>query len=94
MNPQHRLAEIAEAVAEARRALAGGALVDISGLDAAVTEVCDAAQTLPAGERQAFAGDLAALADALDQLAAEIVRLGEAARRRQASEAYGSEGSR
>jgi hypothetical protein len=94
VSPQHRLAEITEAVAEARRVVAGGTMVDISGLDAAVTEICDAAQTLPADERQAFAGDLAMLAAALDQLAAEIVRQGEASRRRQANEAYGPEGSR
>jgi hypothetical protein len=92
VTPGQRLAEIADAVAAARRALADGAVIDISGLDAAVSEVCTAAQALPADERRALADGLASLADALDQLAADIVRQAEAARRRQAQEAY--EGSR
>jgi hypothetical protein len=94
VNPQQRLAEVAEAVAEARRALAQGALVDIAGLDAAVSEICDAAQALPAEERRSFAGDLARLAEALDQLAADIIRQGEPSRLQRANEAYGPEGSR
>ncbi len=94
MNPQDRLAEITTAVAEARRALAEGALVDIAGLDAAVTELCEAAPGLPAAERRDFAGGLAALAAALDQLAVELVRQGDASQRRRANDAYGPEGSR
>jgi hypothetical protein len=85
---QTQLAEIAEAVAVARRAVADGALIEISGLDGAVTEICGGADIVPAAERGSFAENLAALADALDQLAAEIVRQGEAARRRQAADAY------
>jgi hypothetical protein len=90
VNAERRLADIAEAVAEARRALADGAMVDVAGLDAAVSEVCAAAEALPPHERRALADGLASLAEALDQLAADIVRQGEAARRRQANDAYGS----
>jgi hypothetical protein len=88
VSPRTHLTEIAEAVAAARHAVADGALIEISGLDGAVTELCGAAESVPATERGAFAQGLAALADALDQLAAEIARQGEAARRRQAADAY------
>jgi hypothetical protein len=89
-----RLEEITAAIAEARRAVAAGALVDMSGLDAAISEVCDAARTLPAGEREAFAEGLVALAAALDQLALDIVHQREAAQRQRANDAYGQEGPR
>jgi len=89
MSPQARLAEITGAVAAARRALAEGALVDVAGLDAAVSEICDAAEALPAAERRPFADELIRLAEALDALADAIARQGEAAQRQRASAAYG-----
>jgi len=94
MRLQARLADVAAAVAEARRAVDEGAIVDVAGLDAAVSGICDAAPGLDAAERPGFARDLAALADALDDLAAAIARQGEAAQRRRASAAYSPDGSR
>lgn len=94
MNPRERLAEIVAAVTEARRALDAGAIVDVAGLDAAVTEICDAAQALSAAERRGFADDLVALADALDELASAMARQAHAAQRHRASAAYGSDGPR
>jgi hypothetical protein len=88
------LQDIIAAVAEARRAVAEGAIVEVSGLDKAVGAVCDAARALPAAERGAFAERLTALADALDLLAADIVRQSEAAQRQRANDAYGQEGIR
>ncbi|HUC67241.1 MAG TPA: hypothetical protein VMA53_17505 [Stellaceae bacterium] len=94
MSVAARLEEITAAIAEARRAVAAGALVDMSGLDAAIGEICDAARTLPAAERDAFAERLVALAAALDQLALDIVHQREAAQRQRANDAYGQEGPR
>ncbi len=94
MSAQARLAEITAAVAEAHRALAGGAEIDVTGLDAAVSELCDAARALSADERPEFARALAALGDALDRLAADLARQSEAVQRRRANDAYGSEGPR
>jgi hypothetical protein len=88
VTPQSQLTEIAAAVAAAREAVADGALIEIRGLDGAVSEICAAAECIPAAERGGFAEGLAALADALDRLAADIARQGEAARRRQAADAY------
>lgn len=85
---------IAAAIAEARRAVAEGALVEVGGLDAAVVRMCDAARELPAAERGAFADRLVELAEALDGLAADIARQRDAARRQRANDAYGQEGTR
>jgi hypothetical protein len=94
VNAQARLADITAAVAEAHRALADGADIDVAGLDAAVSEMCDAARALTPHERPAFARALAALGDALDRLAADLTRQSEAVQRQRANEAYGSEGPR
>jgi len=94
MKLQARLADVAAAVAEARRAVDEGAAIDVAGLDTAVSEICDAAPGLASTERADFARDLAALADALDGLAAAIARQGEAVQRRRASAAYSPEGPR
>lgn len=96
MSPRAQLADLAEAVAAARRAVAEGAAIELSGLDAAVAQVCDAAHAVPDAERAAFARDLVVLADALEQLAADIARRSEAqtaaARRRRAANARGDGG--
>lgn len=94
MSADAQLDAIVAAVAEARRAVADGALVEVGGLDAAVAEVCDAARALPADERGAFAGRLVELAEALDGLAADILRQREAAQRQRSNDAYGQEGTR
>ncbi|HZB90639.1 MAG TPA: hypothetical protein VE397_04305 [Stellaceae bacterium] len=94
MTAAAQLEEIQAAIAEARRAVAAGALIELGGLDAAVAEACEAAQAAPQDERAALARGLAALAEALDQLAAEITRQREAALRQRANDAYGQEGPR
>ena len=94
MSAAPQLDEIAAAIAEARSAVAAGALVDLAGLDAAVSVLCDAAREAPAAERPALAQGLAALAEALDNLAADIMRQREAAQRQRANDAYGQEGQR
>lgn len=94
MSAAVQLAEITAAIAEARRAVADGALIDVGGLDTAVARVCDGARELPAAERGALAQGLVELAEALDHLAADLVRQREAAQRQRANDAYGQEGSR
>jgi hypothetical protein len=89
-----RLDEVVATVATARRTVAEGALVELSGLDAAVAEICEAAPGLPVEERGAFARGLATLAAELDQLAADLVRQREAALRQRANDAYAQEGPR
>jgi hypothetical protein len=83
------VAEILEAVAGARRAVAEGADVELAGLDGAVTRVCDAARELPPGERAPYADRLKALAQALDLLADDLARQKAAAQRPRAQSAYG-----
>jgi hypothetical protein len=91
--PQRALAEIAEAVAVAERALAEGAEIELAGLDGVVALLCETAGKLPTGERPGFAQELAALAASLDRLAAQITAAQSATRRRRASDAYGGEDS-
>jgi hypothetical protein len=86
------LAEINETIAEARTAVAEGALLELVGLDAAVARICDAARELPPDERPAVAEQLGALAGALDVLARDIACQRDAAQRVRASDAYGKDG--
>lgn len=92
MSAERQIEEIIAAIAKARHAVAEGVFIEVSGLDAAVAAVCDAAPGLPSEERGAFAKRLSELAEALDQLAADIVRQSEAAQRQRANDAYGQEG--
>ena len=85
------LTEIHETIAEARRAVAEGALLELVGLDAAVTRICEAAYALPATERPGIAEQLDALAGALDVLAGDIARQRDAAQRCRAAGAYGKD---
>lgn len=94
MNLHARLAEIGAAVAAQRRALAEGAEIDVEGLDAAVSRLCEDVPALPAAERAGFSQALAELAVALDELAADLTRQRDAAQRRRAQDAYGPEGPR
>jgi hypothetical protein len=87
------LAEIHETIAEARRAVANGALIELVGLDAAVGRICEAARALPAAERPAIADQLEALARALDVLALDIARQRDAAQRMRAAGAYPKDGA-
>ena len=86
--PQTQLAEITDAVSAARQALLDGADIDLTGLDSAVARVCGAASALPQTERSGFADKLVSLADALDDLALELARRGNATERRRAADAY------
>jgi hypothetical protein len=86
---QTALAEIFDAVSLARRAVAEGAHIDLAGLDAAVTRVCDAARALPPAERGAYAERLKQLAQALDLLADDLARQDAAGLRQRAQGAYG-----
>jgi hypothetical protein len=88
-SPQTALAEIFDAVAEARRAVAEGAQIQLAGLDDAVTRVCDAGRELPPAERGAHAERLKELAQALDLLAKDLARQDAAGLRQQAQSAYG-----
>ena len=85
---QAALAEIHETIAEARRAVGDGALIELVGLDAAVGRICELARALPAAERPAIADQLDALARALDVLALDIQRQRDAAQRMRAAGAY------
>lgn len=89
LSPRSQLAEIADAVSAARQALLDGADIDLAGLDSAVASVCAAVSALPRAERSDFADKLVSLADALDELALDLARRGQAAERRRAADAYG-----
>ena len=89
MSAQRQLGAIADAVAQARRAAAEGAIIDVKGLDAAVEQLCLEAQRVPPAERAAVMRQLEELARSLDALAAEIARQREAAQRQRANDAYG-----
>jgi hypothetical protein len=86
---QAALAEILDAVAGARRAVAEGAEMELTGLDGAVTRVCDAARDLPPAERGPYAERLKELAHALDLLAEDLARQDAAGLRQRAQDAYG-----
>jgi hypothetical protein len=90
---QAALTEIHETIAEARRAVADGALIELVGLDAAVSRICETARALPAAERPAIADQLDALAGALDVLALDIARQRDAAQRMRAAGAYPKDGA-
>jgi hypothetical protein len=84
------IGEIIDAVSAAQRMLADGALVELAGLDAAVSKVCEAASRLGATERAQVAGRLSGLADALDRLALDVANQHQACSRQRAAAAYGS----
>jgi hypothetical protein len=86
------IGEIIDAVSAAQRMLADGALVELAGLDAAVSRVCEAASRLAAAERTQVAGRLAGLADALDRLALDVANQHQACSRQRAAAAYGGRG--
>lgn len=92
MSLEQQIEDIIVTIAEARRAVAEGVFVEVSGLDTAVAAVCETARGLPAEERGACARRLSELAAALDQLATDIAQQSEAAQRQRAKDAYGQEG--
>jgi hypothetical protein len=87
---QAALAEIFDAIAEARRAVAEGAHIELAGLDGTVTRVCDAIRDLTPAERGPCAERLKELGQALDLLADDLARQDAAGLRPRAQSAYGS----
>jgi len=67
-----KAADILHSLEEARRAVAAGDLVDLGGLEKAVEVFCGEAATAAPTDRETAAAELAAVRDALDQLAGEI----------------------
>jgi hypothetical protein len=62
------LEAVAELVAEARRGLAEGALLDLAGLEDRVGRLCEALTTLPRPDAGSFAEPMTALVSDLDAL--------------------------
>jgi hypothetical protein len=92
------LALVSETLSVARVAVAEGHLVDMTGLDLAVVELCAAAVRLPprqqgrAARRLArLAQDLSALAEALTAQRETLERVAESAARQRAAGAYAAE---
>ncbi len=92
------LALVSDTLSTARAAVAAGHLVDMSGLDLAVAELCAAAVQLPprhqgraARKLARLAQDLSALAEALTQQREDLERAAEAEARQRAAGAYGAD---
>ncbi len=95
MTPLEACRRCADGIAEARRAVADAAFVDLAGLDEEVMELCAAIHSLPAGDRPAMREALAALLGELDALTAALgqqqqeLREAEAGQQRErAAQAY------
>jgi hypothetical protein len=89
------LALVSDTLGAARAAVEAGHLVDMSGLDRAVAELCTAAVQLPprhqgraARKLARLAQDLAALAEALTVQRDTLERMAEAEARQRAAGAY------
>jgi len=80
--------ELSLAVARSRAAIAEGAFVNLSGLDAEVARLTAAARTAPARSRDAVLAALNALIVELDALAIDLQRQHDAARAQKATSAY------
>jgi len=96
------LALVSDTLSTARLAIDRGHLVDMTGLDQAVADLCAAAAALPAPHQRRtaqklsrLAEDLAALADALKTQHDAFERAAEADARLRTADAYGAaEGTR
>ncbi len=91
------LALVSDTVGTARLAIDKGHLVDMTGLDQAVADLCAAAAALPAPHQRStaqklsrLAQDLAALADALKTQHDVFERASAADARLRSADAYGS----
>ena len=92
---------VSDTLGAARAAIEAGHLVDMSGLDLAVAELCAAAAQLPprhhgraARKLARLARDLSALAEALTTQRDALERMAEAEARRRAAGAYAAESAR
>ncbi len=68
------MAAVAAALAEAGAQADSGAMIDLSGLDARVATLCEAAEALPREQGRALLPDLEAMIAALNALAATLSR--------------------
>jgi len=94
------LALVSETLGTARAAIEAGHIVDMSGLDLAVAELCAAAVELPPRHQGRAARKLARLAQDLSALAAALAtqretleRMAEAEARQRAAGAYATDGT-
>lgn len=86
-----------EQIDAARRMVAAGRLVDLSGLKGQVEHLCGAIEALPSDQRDGFRAPIVSLIDELDKLAGVIKTqhaalqrgLKAVSARRQANTAYG-----
>ena len=92
------LALVSDTLSAARCAVADGHLVDMTGLDVAVVELCAATIQLPPSHRgravrklARLAKDLSALAEALTAQRETLERMADAETRQRASGAYAAE---
>ncbi len=83
-----QLDQLRRAVGRSRAAIADGAIIDLSGLDAEVARVTDLARNTPSAERAHVLAALDALLQEIDSLAATLARHHDAGRARQAAGAY------
>jgi hypothetical protein len=85
-----QLADLRCAIARTRAALAGGAMIELSGLDAKVVLLIDAAKNAAPNLREDVLVTVEALRNDLDGLEADLRRQHDAAVARQALDAYGT----
>jgi hypothetical protein len=91
------LDELAAAVTRMRDVVAGGGVVDLAGLDAEASRLCEAATSLPSAQAKPLLARFEGLLEALAALETEVRRTGlgdpdqndPASLRRMASSAYG-----
>jgi hypothetical protein len=83
------LQELRRAVTRSREAVAEGAFVNLSGLDAAVARLTEAVRTAPAVSRASLLATLDALLRELDGLAVDLQRQHDAALAQHATGVYG-----
>lgn len=90
-SPGAALRELRDAISRSRGAIAEGAFIDLSGLDAEVARILEAASHAPDEDRPGLLVDIEALLRELDSLAVLLRRQHDAARAHYAAEAYGAE---
>jgi hypothetical protein len=88
MSAAQRIGALAEALVGISTAAGDGALVDLTGLEAAVTDALETAQAAPASERPVVRTGLAHLIEELDRLVAALARQHHASAQQRAAAAY------
>ena len=90
MTSVQRIADLTATLAGMSEAAADGAAVDLTGLDGAVAAAVSEVQTAPAREHARLRKTMSSLIEALDRLAATLVKQQNAAAQQRAAAAYGS----